>query len=91
MHMAEPQHERAGQFGFVCDNTIGGTPQPNPWESDWVRFFREHRLRHQLKLAANSRLNQQAEPLLRAGALETFFEGIDVEPSVLHGELFVRS
>jgi gamma-glutamylcysteine synthetase len=33
------------------DNTIGGTPQPNGWEDDWVNFFREKRLRHMLKLA----------------------------------------
>eukprot|EP00887_Chlorella_sp_A99_P005059 scaffold112.g5059.t1 len=88
MHLATPQHEHAGQFGFVCDNTIGGTPQPNPWEDDWVAFFREHRLRHQLRLAGNARLNAAAEPLLRPGALETFFHGIEVRPSVLHGDLW---
>jgi fructosamine-3-kinase len=86
MHLAEPQHYHAAKFGFVCSNTIGGTPQPNPWEDDWVTFFREHRLRHQLKLAGNARLNQLAEPLLRPGALECFFEGLHVKPSVLHGE-----
>jgi hypothetical protein len=88
MHLATPQHDRAAQFGFSVDNTIGGTPQPNAWESDWVHFFREHRLRHQLKLAGNSRLNQLAEPLLQPGALETLFEGIEVKPSVLHGDLW---
>ena len=86
MHLAEPQHDHAAQFGFACNNTIGGTPQPNPWEDDWVAFFREHRLRHQLKLAGNARLSQLAEPLLRPGALECFFEGLQVKPSVLHGE-----
>jgi fructosamine-3-kinase len=88
MHLAEPQHDHAAQFGFVCNNTIGGTPQPNPWEDDWVTFFREHRLRHQLNLAGNARLNQLAEPLLRPGALECFFQGLHVKPSVLHGERF---
>ena len=48
-------------------------------------LYREHRLRHQLKLAGNHRLNQLAEPLLKPGALEGFFEGITVRPSVLHG------
>lgn len=48
-------------------------------------FFREHRLRHQLQLANNQRLNALAEPLLQPGALERFFEGGEVKPSVLHG------
>ena len=26
MHLAPPQHDHAAQFGFACDNTIGGTP-----------------------------------------------------------------
>lgn len=60
--------------------------QPNPWTDDWVTFFREHRLRHQLKLAGNSRLNQLAEPLLQLGAMESLFDGVQVKPSVLHGE-----
>ncbi|KAL4854893.1 Protein-ribulosamine 3-kinase [Chlorella vulgaris] len=88
MHLAAPQHDHGAQFGFECDNTIGGTPQPNPWEDDWVEFFRKHRLRHQLGLAGNSRLNSLAEPLLQPGALEKFFDGVEVKPSVLHGDLW---
>ena len=54
-------------------------------------FFREQRLRHQLRLAGNSRLNQLAEPLLRPGALESLFDGVDVKPSVLHGAARLRA
>jgi len=33
MHLAQPLAKEAqeGKFGFDCDNTIGGTSQPNPW------------------------------------------------------------
>lgn len=41
---------KAGKFGFAVDNTIGATPQPNGWMDDWVDFFRERRIKHQLQL-----------------------------------------
>lgn len=43
-----------GYFGFAVDNTIGGTSQPNGWMGNWVDFFRERRLRHQLNLAGDN-------------------------------------
>jgi len=39
-----------GKFGFDCDNTIGGTSQPNDWVSDWPTFFRQYRIGHQVLL-----------------------------------------
>jgi fructosamine-3-kinase len=33
-------HDR---FGWERNNTIGSTPQINPWTSDWAEFFTEHR------------------------------------------------
>ena len=42
------------RHGWHRDNTIGPTPQHNPWTDDWVEFFREHRLRFQLDLAARN-------------------------------------
>ena len=53
MHLAQPLATEAqqGMFGFDCDNTIGGTSQPNKWDDNWVRFFREQRIGHQVKLA----------------------------------------
>lgn len=68
------------------DNTIGGTPQPNGWLSDWVEFFRERRLRHQLELAGDEKLMQLGNKLM--DNLECFFEGVIVRPSVLHGDLW---
>ena len=47
-------------------NTIGGTPQPNRWDDDWVRFFREQRIGHQVRTAADTRISQQWERVLEA-------------------------
>ena len=51
LHLAAPLAAEAqeGKFGFAVDNTIGATPQPNPWTADWVEFFREHRIGHQVR------------------------------------------
>lgn len=89
MHLAEPSdpNAAAGKFGFAVDNTIGGTPQPNGWDSDWITFFREKRLRHQLKLANDSTLNRLGEKL--CAGMHKFFEGAgEIKPSVLHGDLW---
>jgi len=42
------------QFGWFRDNTIGLTPQRNDRSSDWIGFFREHRLQFQLDLATTN-------------------------------------
>jgi protein-ribulosamine 3-kinase len=84
MHRAtRPRH------GWVRDNTIGSTPQINTEEDDWLAFYREHRLRYQLELAAENggrRLLQQGEKLL--DALPSFFAGYRPVPSLLHGDLW---
>eukprot|EP00978_Attheya_sp_CCMP212_P003550 scaffold7454_cov53-Attheya_sp.AAC.6 len=95
MHLAEPTEAAGnprGVFGFPVDNTIGGTPQPNDWTTgggteDWVAFFRDKRIGHQLKLAGDSYCSKLWDDKIapRLGAL---FEGIDVRPSLLHGDLW---
>ena len=75
-----------GKFGFPVDNTIGGTPQPNTWTADWVDFFREYRLLHQVNISGNKTLQQLAQPV--ADNLEVLFEGVEVEPATLHGDLW---
>eukprot|EP00586_Coscinodiscus_wailesii_P007331 CAMPEP_0172492008 /NCGR_PEP_ID=MMETSP1066-20121228/22975_1 /TAXON_ID=671091 /ORGANISM="Coscinodiscus wailesii, Strain CCMP2513" /LENGTH=315 /DNA_ID=CAMNT_0013261363 /DNA_START=241 /DNA_END=1188 /DNA_ORIENTATION=- len=94
MHLAGPSKESGnpdGRFGFNMDNTIGGTPQPNDWTAggstdDWVGFFRDRRIGHQLDLAGDSACSKiWADIAPRLGAL---FEDVDVKPSLLHGDLW---
>ena len=96
MHAAEPlaPEAREGKFGFVVDNTCGETPQPNGWTSGtgtaaWVEFFREKRIGHQVRLAGDPRMRKEWSRVLEAtDNLESLFEGVDVKPSVLHGDLW---
>jgi len=74
-------------FGWVRDNCIGSTPQPNPRSDNWVQFYQQHRLQHQLQLAASkSRSFEKAEALLLN--LEFFFQDYAPHPSLLHGDLW---
>ncbi len=77
-------------FGWVRDNTIGSTPQQNARTDDWVRFFREHRLRYQLVLAQTQghvgRLQQRGAELL--DRMDAFFVSYRPAPSLLHGDLW---
>ena len=77
-------------FGWRRDNTIGSTPQINTAEQNWVTFYREHRLRFQLELAAR---NNPGGNLLRRGEqlleiLPAFFANYQPSPSLLHGDLW---
>jgi len=76
------------RFGWRMDNTIGSTPQINTPASDWLEFWRDHRLGFQLKLAArNGRsLMNKGERLM--ADLGKFFHGYRPVASLLHGDLW---
>jgi fructosamine-3-kinase len=78
------------QFGWVHDNWIGSTPQPNGWRHDWIAFWRERRLGFQLRLAAQNgyrgALQRDGEALL--SCLDAFFDGYAPAPALLHGDLW---
>lgn len=77
------------RHGWHRDNWIGTTAQPNPGESDWVCFYREHRLRHQVHLARHAggrRIADRAEEL--AEHLPALFSGYTPPASMLHGDLW---
>lgn len=77
------------RHGWERDNTIGSSPQPNAPDQDWIAFWRDRRLGHQLRLAAASgyrgRLQARGARLLDGlGALI----GHAPVPSLLHGDLW---
>ncbi|MES0370766.1 MAG: fructosamine kinase family protein [Mariprofundaceae bacterium] len=78
------------RFGWHRDNTIGSTPQINPWGSDWVEFYRDHRLGFQLGLAASNgfkgSLQTKGERLM--ADLGSYFDSYSPEPSLMHGDLW---
>jgi protein-ribulosamine 3-kinase len=85
------QHRRvAPACGWHRDNTIGSTPQPNAWDRDWIAFFRERRLRHQLDLARHNghrdRLQQRGAELLER--MDGLFDSHRPAASLLHGDLW---
>lgn len=88
--LAAMHRRTSGTFGWRRDNTIGATPQINTPASDWIAFWREHRLGFQLRLAAQKRyhgsLQQKGEKLL--ANLPAFFAGHRPQPALLHGDLW---
>jgi protein-ribulosamine 3-kinase len=88
--LAALHRTRAAQFGWKMDNTIGATPQPNPWMNDWIDFWGEQRLVFQLQLAARKGLRGavQGKGERLVEALPHFFAGYRPQPSLLHGDLW---
>lgn len=90
-HRLAALHRCVGSsFGWHRDNTIGATHQPNDPATDWVSFYREHRLEFQLNLA---RRNGAGRHLLQCGErllaeLNAFFPDYRPVPSLLHGDLW---
>jgi len=76
-----------GQFGFVVDNTIGATPQPNlPWKDNWADFWDEMRLGHMLKLTGDAGLDSGTIQTLRQKTRELLSH--NPQPSLIHGDLW---
>ncbi|WOD37714.1 fructosamine kinase family protein [Nodosilinea sp. E11] len=74
-------------FGWRQTNTIGATPQPNPWTETWLEFYREQRLRHQFRLAGRrgGRFPRQHELLM---ALPDLLASHHPAPALVHGDLW---
>jgi len=84
------QHKKShDKFGWVSDNYIGMTPQPNQWTSSWVDFFREQRLLPMLENAKAKGL-----PEATASRINNVISKLElvlphkVVPSLVHGDLW---
>ncbi|MBT6178548.1 MAG: phosphotransferase [Deltaproteobacteria bacterium] len=78
------------QFGLEHDNYIGTLQQANKPEKSWSDFYREQRLRPQLRLACNNqRLGQGCVKALEAvmNRLESILAP-EEPPARLHGDLW---
>ncbi|HUW25443.1 MAG TPA: fructosamine kinase family protein [Gallionella sp.] len=78
------------QFGFVQDNFIGTTVQPNGWKDNWLDFWGEQRLGFQLRLAAQNGYGGVLQTLGKKllDVLPAFFANYSPPPSLLHGDLW---
>lgn len=81
------RHTNDDGFGFIVDNTIGATPQPNlPRKDNWVDFWMEHRLGHMLRLTGNARCSDAKIEKLKQKTRELISH--NPQPSLLHGDLW---
>ena len=89
--LAELHRSTASQFGFHSDNYCGATPQPNPWTSEWVPFYGESRLGHQLRLAVDAGLLSSTDRQRIESLIAHLGQWIDEPasgPSLIHGDLW---
>ena len=74
-------------FGWDQNNTIGSTPQKNPWTEGWIEFFTEHRLRYQFQLAHRRGSHFSRQDALLA-AIPHLLAGYTPQPALVHGDLW---
>lgn len=77
-------------FGWDRDNTIGSTEQPNRPNADWVSFWQEQRLDHQLTIAKSQGHSGSVLDLGKRVIEITprFFTTYHPRPALLHGDLW---
>jgi fructosamine-3-kinase len=73
-------------FGWHQNNTIGLTPQPNPWTANWTEFFTQHRIEYQLQLARRRGGHFPRHQALLAVIPKLLAH--QPEPALVHGDLW---
>ncbi|KAG7460256.1 hypothetical protein MATL_G00219390 [Megalops atlanticus] len=78
------------KFGFHTVTCCGYLPQVNDWQSDWVTFFSQQRLQHQVGLVEQSYGDREVGQLWAQLQLKIpqLFEEVQVFPALLHGDLW---
>lgn len=74
-------------FGWERNNTIGSTPQLNPWTHRWIDFWQTHRIGYQLDLGRKRGGSfPQGDRLLEA--IPTLLADHQPAPALVHGDLW---
>ncbi len=75
------------KFGWEQDNTIGSTPQINPWTEDWATFWQDARIGYQLQLTRKHGVHlDHADDLLRN--IPRLLAHHHPKPTLVHGDLW---
>ena len=85
--LAEQHQLTSNSFGWLDNNFIGSTPQPNTLKLKWIPFFRDKRLSYQIQLAEKNGLQFSGKQNMLDN-LEVYFDGYAPMPSLLHGDLW---
>jgi fructosamine-3-kinase len=75
------------KFGWHLNNTIGSTPQINTWETDWIAFFKNHRIDYQLQLARRKGGNFPKATQILA-TIPQILANHHPQPALVHGDLW---
>jgi len=77
------------KFGFVHDNYLGSTKQPNVWTENGYEFFAEYRLGFQTRLARDNDLLTRDEADEFTKLANRLHQLIPLQPaSLIHGDLW---
>lgn len=85
----ETSPQYISKFGFSVSTCCGYLPQENSWEQDWLVFY-ARKLQQQMDMIFKEYGDREALELWSHLQLKIpqFFTGIEVKPSLLHGDLW---
>jgi len=87
LHRVSADRASQHRYGWDQNNTIGSTPQINPWTVNWADFFVEHRLGYQFHLARRRGGHfPQEQELLKV--VHQILSNHQPPPSLVHGDLW---
>ncbi|MDX2188569.1 MAG: fructosamine kinase family protein [Bacteroidota bacterium] len=87
--LAEMHFVTQNNYGFETDNYIGGIEQSNLQNADWIQFFVQNRIIHQLDIAKKKKLVNVKLENQFVNLFEKLNDILVVDkPSLLHGDLW---
>ena len=77
------------KFGFKVPTSCGSIPQKNNWCDNWPEYYAS-KLEEQIEMIQRDYDDKEVKqlwPKLKS-KLPTFFDGLNIKPSLLHGDLW---